>query len=137
MKILAFNVGVEAGQVLALAVMLFALSGWRTHQSFHRFSKVANVSLMLIGALLLLFQLHGYQHSAFADAFPLNKDDHSHAHEELSANPTSTGLVGYTPRGIFAKPLPKKPLPKEAEPAALTRSKRFIHRHGSGPAHGH
>jgi hypothetical protein len=83
LRILAFNVGVEMGQIIALVIMLFLLSGWRKYASFERFSQASNWALMLAGGLLLLMQLHGYQHTQFSDEFPLNKDDHHHVHEEL------------------------------------------------------
>ncbi|MFT6154918.1 MAG: hypothetical protein ACJAYK_001087 [Crocinitomicaceae bacterium] len=83
MKILSFNVGVEIGQVIALSIMLLLLMGWRKTQSFTRFSKAANVALMFAGGLLLLMQLHGYQHSQHPDDFPLNADDHHHIHEDM------------------------------------------------------
>tara|TARA_B110000238_G_C16104591_1_gene429829 strand:- start:85 stop:951 length:867 start_codon:yes stop_codon:yes gene_type:complete len=91
LKILSFNVGVELGQVIALSVMLFILAGWRKTSSFVRFSKASNISLMLLGGLLLLMQLHGYQHTQYSDDFPLNADDHSHIHEdmEVQASPLS------------------------------------------------
>lgn len=83
MKILSFNVGVEVGQVIALSIMLLVLIGWRKTDSFKRFSKASNVSLMIAGGLLLLMQLHGYQHSQYPDDFPLNADDHQHIHEDM------------------------------------------------------
>ncbi len=83
LKILSFNLGVELGQIAALTVMLILLSGWRKTDSFRRFSKAANVLLILTGGLLLLMQLHGYQHSQYPDDFPLNADEHYHLHEDL------------------------------------------------------
>ncbi len=83
MKILAFNVGVELGQIIALSFMLIILAGWRKTASFVRFSKAANIVLLSLGGLLLFMQLHGYQHTQFSDDFPLNQDDHSHTHEEM------------------------------------------------------
>jgi len=97
-KIIAFNIGVEVGQVFALAVMLLLLSGWRKRESFAHFSRASNVLLMLVGGLLLLMQLHGYQHSRFQDEFPLNRDDHAHAHEEMSTSKTPSALDGYKKR---------------------------------------
>ena len=86
LRILSFNVGVEVGQVLALAVMWVFLSQWRKRESFLKFSAVANVGLMFAGLLLLLMQLHGYQHTRFADDFPLNKDEHFHLHQDMDRN---------------------------------------------------
>ncbi len=83
LKILSFNIGVEAGQIIALCVMLVILLAWRKTASFQRLSKAANVALLLAGGLLLLMQLHGYQHTVYPDDFPLNQDDHSHTHEDM------------------------------------------------------
>jgi len=86
LRILSFNLGVEVGQILALAGMWFFLSRWRKTASFMKFSSVSNVLLMLAGALLLLMQLHGYQHTRFADDFPLNKDEHFQIHQNMEDN---------------------------------------------------
>lgn len=123
-KIIAFNVGVELGQVVALAIMLVVLNIWRKRDSFQQFSKASNVGLMALGALLLLMQLHGYQHTAYSDDFPLNKDDHSHVHEDMRAN---AGL------GAYQKPLVIKPAPVEKK----QEKKSDYHSHGSGPVHKH
>ena len=86
LRILSFNVGVEVGQILALTGMWFVLAGWRKTGSFLKFSKVANAALMFAGLLLLLMQLHGYQHTRFADDFPLNKDEHFELHQNMERN---------------------------------------------------
>jgi hypothetical protein len=83
LKILAFNAGVEIGQIIALSVMFVVLLGWRRSASFRRLSNAVNLLLMLLGGLLLLMQLHGYQHAHYADEFPLNTDDHYHIHEDM------------------------------------------------------
>lgn len=83
-KILAFNLGVELGQIVALTVIFILLIGWRKTDSFRKFSMAANVLLMFVGALLLLMQLHGYQHTQYPDDFPLNADDHHHIHEDMA-----------------------------------------------------
>ncbi|WP_019530864.1 HupE/UreJ family protein [Dasania marina] len=93
LKILSFNVGVELGQIIALSIMLIILAGWRKTASFTRFSKASNIGLMLLGGLLLLMQLHGYQHTQYPDDFPLNADDHSHIHEDMEAQ--SSPLTAY------------------------------------------
>ena len=82
-RILSFNVGVELGQILALAGMWLVLARWRQTASFGKFSKVANVALLFAGVLLLLMQLHGYQHTRFAEDFPLNKDEHFELHQSM------------------------------------------------------
>ena len=86
LRILSFNVGVEVGQILALAAMGLVLSQWRKTPSFLQFSKVSNVLLMAAGLLLLLMQLHGYQHTSFEHDFPLNKEEHFEIHENMGTN---------------------------------------------------
>ncbi|MDA0782841.1 MAG: HupE/UreJ family protein [Rickettsiales bacterium] len=97
LRILAFNVGVEVGQIVALSVMLFILSGWRKTESFKHFSNASNVGLIIVGFLLLLMQLHGYEHTKYPDDYPLNKDDHYHVHKEMDAAnaPKPSALEGY------------------------------------------
>jgi hypothetical protein len=86
LRILSFNVGVEVGQIIALAGMWIFLSQWRKTESFVKFSKAANVLLMSVGILLLLMQLHGYQHTQFSDEFPMNGDEHFQIHQNLETN---------------------------------------------------
>ncbi|ABV36539.1 conserved hypothetical protein [Shewanella sediminis HAW-EB3] len=59
-NILAFNVGVEVGQFLALGVVLILMSFWRRHRSYLKFSTAANTLLMSAGMMLVGFQLTGY-----------------------------------------------------------------------------
>lgn len=82
-KIIAFNVGVELGQIAALVVLVAVLAVWRKKPSFQQFSTAANWGLMAIGTLLLLMQLHGYEHQAYSDDFGFNKDGHLHHHQDL------------------------------------------------------
>ena len=83
MRILSFNVGVEIGQIAALVVMVGLLSLWRKRESFTRFSRMANHGRMTLGGLLLLMQLHGYQHDSGPDEFRFPAKEHQHAHEDL------------------------------------------------------
>lgn len=59
-NLLAFNVGVEIGQLLALAVILIAMSYWRRTSSFLRHAYSANVVMMCAGFVLVGMQLTGY-----------------------------------------------------------------------------
>ena len=59
-NLIAFNVGVELGQVLALIFILLAINFWRRHASFNRFSDIANTALMSGGVMLVGTQLTGY-----------------------------------------------------------------------------
>lgn len=118
LRILAFNVGVEFGQIIALSIMLFVLSGWRKTTSFAKFSNAANSLLIFVGFLLLLMQLHGYQHTSYPDEYPFNKDDHAHVHEDMAAPfiPEPSALEGYQKK-INLSP--------------------DVHRHGEGDPHSH
>ena len=62
-RILSFNVGVELGQVLALAIMLAIIAGWRRTRLFDRFAALSNRGLVAAGLLLFLVQIHGFGHS--------------------------------------------------------------------------
>lgn len=59
-NLIAFNVGVEIGQFLALLFIVIALSFWRRYASYLRFSVATNVALMSGGFLLTFYQLFGY-----------------------------------------------------------------------------
>lgn len=59
-NILAFNVGVELGQLLALSAILIAMSLWRRSDAFARQTLAANVMLMAAGFVLMGYQIVGY-----------------------------------------------------------------------------
>jgi hypothetical protein len=59
-NLLAFNVGVEIGQLIALAFILIAMSYWRKTSSFLRHAYTANVIMMTAGFVLIGYQLTGY-----------------------------------------------------------------------------
>ncbi len=59
-NLLAFNVGVEAGQLLALGTILIAMGYWRRTNSFWKHAYIANVLLMTAGFVLIGYQLTGY-----------------------------------------------------------------------------
>jgi hypothetical protein len=56
-KILAFNVGVELGQIAALLAMGVVLKLWRGGAEFPRLAQVANAALIVAGAGLFVLQL--------------------------------------------------------------------------------
>jgi hypothetical protein len=58
-NLLAFNVGVEIGQLLALAAILIAMGYWRRTPSFCRHAYTANVAMMGAGFMLIGYQLTG------------------------------------------------------------------------------
>ncbi len=59
-NLLAFNVGVEVGQLLALAAILIVMGVWRRTSSFFKHAYTANVVLMTAGFILIGYQLTGY-----------------------------------------------------------------------------
>ena len=59
-NLLAFNVGVEIGQMLALGAILIAMGYWRWTSSFRRHAFTANAVLMSAGFILFGYQLAGY-----------------------------------------------------------------------------
>lgn len=59
-NLIAFNIGVEVGQLLALGVILIAMGFWRKTPSFWRHAYLANVVLMTLGFVLTGQQLVGY-----------------------------------------------------------------------------
>ncbi len=59
-NLIAFNIGVEIGQLLALAAILIAISYWRRSGGFWRHAYTANVVMMTAGFVLVGMQLTGY-----------------------------------------------------------------------------
>ncbi|MDP3294218.1 MAG: HupE/UreJ family protein [Nevskia sp.] len=59
-NMLAFNVGVEIGQLLALTAILIAMACWRRTAAFPRQAFAANTVLMSAGFILTGYQLAGY-----------------------------------------------------------------------------
>ena len=59
-NLLAFNVGVEIGQLLALSAILLVMGHWRQTTSFVRHAYATNVALMTAGFVLTGYQLAGY-----------------------------------------------------------------------------
>lgn len=59
-NILAFNVGVEIGQILALGAILILMNFWRQSATFLRHAFASNVILMAAGFILIGYQVTGY-----------------------------------------------------------------------------
>jgi len=59
-NLLAFNVGVEIGQILALGVILIVMGYWRKRPAFFRQAYTANVVMMSLGFMLMGYQITGY-----------------------------------------------------------------------------
>ncbi len=62
-NLIAFNVGVELGQLLALAGILILMGYWRRMASFAKHAGLANVALAIAGVALTGYQLVGYFNS--------------------------------------------------------------------------
>jgi hypothetical protein len=59
-NLLAFNVGVEIGQLVALTAILVVMGWWRRSDTFFRHAYTANVMMMTAGFVLIGYQLTGY-----------------------------------------------------------------------------
>lgn len=59
-NLLAFNVGVEIGQISALAIILIVMGYWRRSVHFLSQAYTANVVMMSLGFMLLGYQITGY-----------------------------------------------------------------------------
>ena len=59
-NLLAFNLGVEIGQILALAVILIVMGFWRRSPLFMRQAYSANIIMMSLGFILMGYQIAGY-----------------------------------------------------------------------------
>ncbi|UWQ91611.1 HupE/UreJ family protein [Rhodobacteraceae bacterium M382] len=59
-NLLAFNVGVELGQIMALAVILIVMGYWRKSPNFFQQAYTANVVMMSMGFILTGLQIIGY-----------------------------------------------------------------------------
>jgi hypothetical protein len=59
-NLIAFNIGVELGQLAALTCILILINAWRRHPSFQQFSTATNTLLMAAGLALMGYQLTGF-----------------------------------------------------------------------------
>jgi hypothetical protein len=59
-NMIAFNVGVELGQLLALSLILGLVAWWRSRPAFDKQATLANGALMSAGFLLVAYQLAGF-----------------------------------------------------------------------------
>jgi hypothetical protein len=59
-NMIAFNLGVELGQLLALGMILIVMRYWRTTASYARYALTANFALMSAGFVLAGYQFTGY-----------------------------------------------------------------------------
>jgi len=59
-NLLAFNLGVEAGQILSLIVIVSMVNAWRRSHSFARQALLTNSLIMSAGFVFLFYQMTGY-----------------------------------------------------------------------------
>ena len=59
-NLLAFNIGIEVGQVIALSILLALILWWRRSGYFAATALAANMAMMTAGLILIGFQLAGY-----------------------------------------------------------------------------
>ena len=59
-NLISFNIGVELGQLMGLAMILIAMGFWRRSGDFMRHAYAAQVVLMAGGFLLVGYQLTGF-----------------------------------------------------------------------------
>ncbi|WP_285402009.1 MULTISPECIES: HupE/UreJ family protein [unclassified Vibrio] len=59
-NLLAFNIGVEIGQLIALGTILIVMGFWRRQDSFYRQAYSVNVVMMSLGFMLIGYQMTGY-----------------------------------------------------------------------------
>jgi HupE / UreJ protein len=59
-NLIAFNLGVELGQLMALALILLVMTQWRARPAFARQAYAANVLMMVAGFALMGLQITGY-----------------------------------------------------------------------------
>jgi hypothetical protein len=62
-NIIAFNVGVEIGQFLALGLVLIGMGYWRRTETFVRHASAANIALIAAGFGLVAYQANGFLNS--------------------------------------------------------------------------
>ena len=74
MNIISFNVGIEIGQISALALMLLVITAFRKSHLFPTFSLIANYVLILAGGYLFLMQMHGYAHTSHPEEFVVSTE---------------------------------------------------------------
>jgi len=59
-NLISFNIGVEIGQILALSMILIVITYWRKSGSFIRHAYSANAFIMMLGFMLMGYQMTGY-----------------------------------------------------------------------------
>lgn len=136
-RILSFNVGVEAGQIAALAALVLLLAGIRTTTAFARLGKAANILLLAAGLGLFAYQMQGYLSGGG------NVDVHHEEQHQESHDDTKTGMHshdGGAPHSHDVEPRNYDvPLPPDAtrDTAAVPEAGPKPHSHHGGEPHTH
>ena len=136
-RILAFNVGVELGQVVALTAMLLFFKTWRSTRTFERFGRIANVGLIAAGVGLFAMQVDGYLHHD--DHHGEDADHHIQRHEGDHKQGAATGKSTEQKTSTEVESEPEvtageKPATDDSEHSHGESKK---HSHGSGKPHSH
>lgn len=97
-KILLFNVGVEAGQIIALLIMAVAIRAWQQVLVWPRISAFCNIALIIAGAALLVMQLSGYAREQAANSGDLSITVFSDIEQAMGvvSHPDGAGLQQLT-----------------------------------------
>lgn len=90
MNIISFNVGIELGQISALAVMLLVIAAWRKRHGFLPFSLITNYVLILVGGFLFLMQMHGYEHTTNEELMSASAQTAEPSSEMIAAAPVQS-----------------------------------------------
>ncbi len=148
-RILAFNVGVELGQIAALTVMLVFFKAWRSTPMFERFDRLANIALIGAGVGLFGMQVDGYLHEDDHHRLPpvegvghhVHGADAAHDHAPAEAPKGEGSLpVEKEDTGASPKVADEKAAPSDGEHshgATKPHSHEKKHSHGSGKPHSH
>jgi len=125
-RILAFNVGVELGQIAALSLMLGFFAAWRSSKVFERFDRIANIALVIAGAGLFVLQIQGYL------------GDHGH-HDHPSEEPAHhhSAEAAESPAPVTQPIAPVEETKAKTKTKAKAKAKAKAHSHGSGKPHSH
>lgn len=126
-RILSFNVGVEFGQVAALAVLVLLLAGLRKTAAFKTWGTIVNGLLFLAGVGLFFFQMTGYF---------LGHHDHHDDHETPTQQSAPHHHDGQPVR-MDIDILPKSDSASSTEPDSASDSPAAPHQHESKATGGH
>ena len=86
--------------------MLLLIAAWRKTQAFQTFSLVANYGLILMGGLLFLMQMHGYEHTANPEEFIVSTE--SSAPRASSEMVSSNAIVQPTRQDSISITIPAR-----------------------------